>query len=268
MARKLKGLVLSDFHSGHLVGLSPPRWHNPLADNEHQYKYAAVRKSIWEYLVEEIVEPYRPFDFLIINGDTIEGRGEFSGSTEIITADRNIQCKIAIEIIEYINAAKVMMTYGTKVHVSGSGEDWEDQIAHYVGAKIGSHEWYDINGKIWDCKHKIATSQIPYGRLTALARDIMWNRDWASQGLQPRADVLIRSHAHYFEEIYHDECKGFITPALQGFGSKFGARECSGIVNIGGIVAEIEESGEVHWIPKIAKLETQVAKVTKIEVVS
>lgn len=261
MAKKERGLVISDSHCGHLVGLSMPEYHKPIGEGERQEKYAAVRKSIWEYFVEEIVEPFRPFDFLIFNGDATDGKGDRSGGTEHLTTDRVTQSRMAADIINYINAEKVFMVYGTHYHVNGpGGEDWEDLVADMVGAKIGSHEWINVNGRIFDFKHKISSSTIPHGRLTALAREILWNRIWAARGLQPLADVLIRSHVHYYEMEEHQDCLGFITPALQGYGSKFGARECSGLVDIGGLIFDVYPDGEIQWYKRKAEIESQKAK--------
>ncbi len=256
--RKFKRLLtISDLHCGHQTGLTPPGYYVPIK-GQKQEKYAAVRKELWSFFHEKI-EIRRPYDLLVINGDALEGKGIRSGGTELITTDRNAQCEIARMIIEYINAPQIRMVYGTPSH-TGTEEDWEDIIADKVGAHIGSHEWYSINGTMFDFKHKIGSSTIPHGRLTPLAREIMWNRLWHSRGMQPKADVLVRSHDHYFEQCDHDECLGFITPALQGFGNKFGSRECSGTVDLGFLVFDCYEDGGLIWHKEIIKGKTMVAQ--------
>jgi len=255
-------LVISDLHSGHQVGFSPPGYHKPQIDDPRQKKWAKVRKEVWEFTFARL-EPYRPIDILIVNGDALEGKGIRSGSTELISADRKVQCEIAKEGINHIAAPIIRMSYGTASH-TGTEEDWEDIIADAVGAKIGSHEWIDVNGVIFDYQHKIGSSSIPHGRLTPLAREILWNRLWASRGLTPKADILIRSHDHYFEQCDHDGCLGFITPCLQGFGSKYGSRECSGTVDIGFIVFDITATGSIAWKKEIITGQTQTAVPEKL----
>lgn len=253
--------IISDTHCGHLAGLTPPEYWIDQADENYdhkRYKLATVERELWTEFTR-IIEAAKPINILIFNGDAIEGKGERSGGTELISPDRNVQVKIACRVIESIGADTVRMTYGTASH-TGQNEDWEDQVADRVGAKIGSHEWLNINGVVFDIKHKVNTSAIPHGRLTALAREVLWNRMWAMRGLQPLASVLIRSHAHYYEEIIHDGCRAAITPSLQGMGSKFGARMCSGTVDFGLIICDVFEDGSYEWKPKFIVGESQQAR--------
>lgn len=253
---KKRALYASDPHSGHLVGLCPPGFDPPI-NNERQEKCAIVRRQVWDYFAS-IVEKYRPYDISIWGGDMVDGRGARSGGTELISSDMKVQCDIAASAIRFVGAPVVRMVYGTGYHVAVEGTDMEDFIASEVGAKIGAHEWYDINGKIFDVKHKIASSAIPHGRLTPLAREIMWNRLWYPK--QPLADVLLRGHVHYYEQTDHDGCLGFTAPALQGYGSKFGSRECSGKVDIGLIIFDVYDDGEIVWKKELANVSTQTVK--------
>jgi len=156
------------------------------------------------------------------------------------------------------------LSHNTPAH-TGREEDWEDVIDSLIeGSAIGSHSWFDINGKIFDVKHKVGSSQIPHGRLTPLAREILWNRQWAGRGEQPRADVLLRAHNHYFEQLDHDDCLGFNMPCLQGFGSKYGSRECSGTIDMGILVFDVYDNGEIKWHKRTIRGKSQVAKVEKL----
>lgn len=250
---KKRILVASDPHCGHVVGLCPAEVDPPSQDHK-QAKYALVRRQVWDYFAS-VVDRYRPFDISIWVGDMTDGKGSRSGGTELLSSDWRVQTDMAIKTIEYVGAPVVRMVYGTAYHVSSEGTDMEDFIAREVNAKIGSHEWYNINGRIFDVKHKIGSSTIPHGRLTPLAKEIMWNRLWEPR--QPRADVLIRGHVHYFEHIDHDGCLGFTCPALQGYGSKFGSRECSGKVDIGLIIIDVYDDGEIVWKKELADVSTQ-----------
>jgi len=255
-------LATGDWHSGHQVGLSPPEYHSPTT-SEHKYiKLANVRRDVWNWF-DRSLKPYRPIDILILNGDALDGKGERSGGTEQIMSDRNGQCNIGYKAIEFIDPSIIRMTYGTPYHV-GQGEDWEDVLAEKAGAKIGSHEWFEVNGVIIDCKHKIGSSQIPHGRFTPIAREILWNREWAADGSQPKADILLRSHVHYFSPLEYEGCIGMTLPAMQGFGSKFGSRQCSGRVHIGFVIFDIYESGAIKWYKVIANTKTTKAQAEKL----
>ena len=50
------------------------------------------------------------------------------------------------------------------------------------------------------------------------------------------------------------------TPALQGYGSKYGKRICSGTVDFGFIHMDIDEKGRLSWEPHILRMPYQPAE--------
>ena len=256
-------VVISDLHCGHIVGLTPPGWlvgngDEVTNDKTKSKKFEIVRRQCWDFY-SKTLKALQPIDILIVNGDCIDGRGVRSGGTEELEINRDRQCNMAIECIREANAKEIRMIYGTPYHV-GDTEDWENIIADRLGVKIGSHEWFNVNGLIIDCKHHLGSSSVPQGRYAALAREILWNDEWSIQHEQPLADILIRSHTHYSNYIGSRGRLAIITPALQGMGSKFGARICSGTVDFGLIHFDINDKGEYSWAYHIAKLSSQAAK--------
>ena len=245
-----RALAIADLHSGHRVGLTPPDWHykGEFAKGGNNSKISKIQRELWGFYAKTI-DSLRPIDCLIVNGDAIDGKGKRTGSSEQAVADRNEQCLMAAECINYAKAKKVYMTYGTPYH-TGQDEDWEDVVASHVKnlVKIGSQEWIEINGVVFDVKHKVSASSIPHGKMTPLARAKLWNTIWhAEHEQQPNADVLIRSHVHYHCFCGESGWLALTTPALQGFGSKFGARQCEGKVGIGVTVFDIKKNGDYKW---------------------
>jgi hypothetical protein len=243
-ARTKRLVVISDLHCGHRVGLTPPIWQ--ISNNDIYEHFLTFEKEMWKFYKNTITS-LQPIEILVVNGDCIDGKGERSGSTELLEADRNIQCDIAADCINLCKAKEVVMTFGTPYHV-GVTEDFERNIADKVNAKkIGGHEWLDINGVIFDFKHHIGSSTVPHGRATSLLRDQLWNDLWSLDEGQPRADVLIRSHIHY--HMYAGDPNHLVmsTPALMGYGSKYGVRQCSGKVDIGLIHFDINTKGGYIW---------------------
>ena len=240
MAKRV--LVMSDLHCGHLVGLTPPQWHirEGSPDNlTKRQKYSVIQEEMWELYCKNL-RRFKPFDLVVVNGDAIDGKGDRSGGTEQITTDREEQCDMAKVCIRRAlsKGTKLVMTYGTPYH-TGVDEDHEGTIARDFGAKIGSHEWVEAGGVVFDFKHKVGGSQIPHGRSTAINRDALWSNLWAKTGNTPESDVLIRSHVHYHTRTFDPSFKPYhrmTTPALQGMGSKYGARQCSGLVHMGFLV--------------------------------
>jgi len=266
--RKAKRVVvISDLHCGHMAGLTPKPWQFKNTDKAHAHykkrnKLVAIQGELWNRYVATM-KSLQPIDLLIVNGDAIDGDGKRSGGTELITTDRNEQAAMAVECIKGAHAKRIVMTYGTGYH-TGNCEDFETQIAEEVGAKIGSHEWIDVNDLIFDCRHHIGSSTIPHGRHTAVAKERMWNYIWSEHQEQPKGDIIIRSHVHYFSYCGGDNWIGITTPALQGMGAKYGSRRCSGHVDWGMISFDVEDKESWVMSKHLSRLVSQQVIPVKI----
>jgi len=260
-------LVLSDFHCGHLAGLTPPAWwltENSDAESPtKRQKWSEVQRACWSFYESE-VKKHAPYDVLFLNGDMIDGSGYRSGGTEQTTTDREEQAEMAVVAarVGISRKTKVVCTFGTASH-TGDAEDFENLVAHDLDAKIGSHEWVDVDGVTFDLKHHCGSSSVPHGRHTAVAKERLWNVLWNEAELAPKSDVIIRSHVHYHSYAGGPTWLALTTPALQGHGSKYGSRRCNGLVDFGITVFEVNK-GEYSWFTSIAKIQQQVAQVTKL----
>ncbi len=176
-------VVISDLHCGHRVGLTPPEFQSKVSGGSRQrisQKFYKVQVALWDAYVE-MIKNLGKIDILIVNGDCIDGRGERSGSTELLYVDRNIQTTMAADCINHVKAGSVLMIRGTPYH-TGYSEEYEDIIAEKVGAaKIEDHAWYDINGVIFDVKHSVGSSSVPHGRTTAISKEALWKLIWAER---------------------------------------------------------------------------------------
>jgi hypothetical protein len=266
-AKPKRVVVISDPHCGAANGLTPPRYQTTDSEDRVWRKRARIQAAAWDWYDERVHRFARP-DVLIVNGDAIDGPGERSGGVEQLTTDRRKQCEIAHACIAAWGARKIVSVGGTPYH-TGQAEDWgevlADMLSHGAEVKTGDHEWVDVNGCVFDVKHSIGGSQIPHGRFTALARDALWAQLWTDAGETPRADVLVRGHVHY-----HAYCGGadrplaMTLPALQGFGTRYGARQCSGRVHFGLVVFEVDTQGRYTWHAELAKLAAHRARAWKV----
>jgi len=265
-------ICIADTHCGHVAGLTPPQFQ--LAEYEEsttkRNKWAVLQKELWRNFLN-LLEKYKPFDVCFSLGDMIEGKGTKTGATELITADRDEQCDMAAEVFSQIRQRankklQIVGVYGTGYHVSSDGgEDWENIVAERAGfTKIGSHEWVDVNGCIFDLKHHIGASSIPHGRFTAPARERLWNLLWSERDYQPKSSVILRAHVHYAAHCGEPGWLAMILPALQGMGTKYGARRCSGIVHWGVTVFDVQKNGIFDWYCDVVNIDSQKAKVIKI----
>jgi hypothetical protein len=259
-------VAIGDLHSGHYVGLTPPSFQWTDSDGKYpkRDRIAKIQKHMWNWYVNKITD-LGPIDLLIVNGDSIEGKGERSGGTELVSSSIQTQCDMAVQSIEVAKAKRIAMTFGTPYHVSPDGEDAEESIARSLNATIGGHEWMDCNGKIFDVKHHIGSSSSPQARHTAIAKDRLWNMLWSYHDGAPKADIILRSHVHYHTFCGGADWLAITLPALQGPGSKYGVRKCSGLVDFGMTVFDIDEKGRYTWTPILMDLkEFSVPVVMKI----
>jgi len=247
-------LVLSDFHSGHLVGLTPPAV-NPRYDNDKLNALSDYRGMLYNWFKKEVGK-LRRIDLCVLNGDAVDGDGKKSGGTEQITTDPQEQAEWAIDILKGLGAKQYLMTYGTPYH-TGIVHDHEDIIARRIGCDIGATQDIEVGGRIFNFKHKVGGSGIPHGRATALLRDKFWNTLWADRGEYPSANIVVRSHVHYHQYAGTHDFLALSTPALQGYGSKFGSRQVSGTVDYGFVIFQIARGGEMTWRAPILRMPYQ-----------
>ncbi len=250
-----KVMIMSDLHCGHLVGLTPPSRHATLSRDATKAQKALekTRLALWGVFASEVASRPRP-DILVVNGDSIDGDGGRSGGSELLTTDPQEQADMAAECIKFVKAPKVYMTYGTPYH-TGVTTDFEQVVQTLVKESrynkechLKSHLYLKVNDLTFDVKHKIGSSGIPHGRHTAIAKERLWAGLWDEIGVAPKADVFIRSHVHYANYCGGPGHLAMTTPALQGLGSKYGTRQCSGIVNWGYTYFEIPTKGkEFSW---------------------
>ena len=235
-------LVISDLHCGHEVGLTAPS-HD--ITRGRLARFSPMRKTIYKWAVKTI-DALRPIDVLLVNGDAIDGRGEKSGGLEQIELDMGEQVDMAVQFIKLIKPKHVIMSYGTSYH-TGAYRDFENDIANRVDASIESEGNVEIEGNIINYRHHLGRSAIPHGRLTAILRERLWNEEWARRGEYPLANIIIRSHVHYHKFGGDLDFFALTTPALQGYGTKFGTRVVSGTVDIGMVVFDFRGKRDYTW---------------------
>lgn len=246
-------VVISDLHCGHLVGLTHPDF-DARPNNVESSSFTLYNKrSLYWRLFSESIAQLQPIDYLIVNGDAIDGRGEKSGSTELLVVDRNEQVQMAIAVIETVKARKVVMSYGTAYH-NGKLEDYEQQIANAINAvELVPYGYVDVEGLVLNYRHHCGGSSVPYGRVTSIAKERLWDVLRSEYDEFPKSDIVIRSHTHYFSFGGGYRWLAMVTPALQGYGSKYGERRVTGSIDWGFVHFDIESKEEYSWTQHIVK---------------
>ena len=272
MPKHRRVLAISDLHCGSVVGLTPDEYQVGAIGSEmtKRAKHSKVGREMW-FEFKNMLDDVGPIDVLLVGGDCIDGDGKRSGGTELITTDREEQAGMAVACINEIRKHArskrkfpIVGVYGTPYH-TGDAEDWENIVANRAEfTKIGSHEWPEVDGVIFDLKHKVGSSGIPHGRSTAISKEMLWNTLWAEADLQPKAQVFLRGHVHYHEYRGDPTRLGMTMPALQAMGSKYGARQCSGIVHWGMVHFDVCNGVVEDWRSHIVTLKTQKATTTEV----
>lgn len=253
-------IALGDMHCGHVAGLTHPDW-----QTNSKFQIGKMQRDAWD-IYKKTVSKYKKPDLLIANGDLIDGKGNKSSGTELITSDMFEQVEMAYEALKIWNAKRIIITYGTAYHVSPDGEDFENLLVNKLGCEIHSHAFPKVDNVIFDIKHHIGSSSIPWSRGTSISKERIQNMLWHEQEQQPKAQVFIRSHCHYYYQTigYTNKIWTALTlPALQLAHTKYGARRCSGTINWG-IVAFNVKGNNFSFTPEIFNLSSTKKQVIQI----
>jgi hypothetical protein len=254
---KFKRVVAGgDMHCGHRTGLTPSKWEVV----SEQDKYCEIRRECRDFY-NSTIDALKPIDIFVHNGDATDGKGKRSGGTELIWSARSAQKSMCVENLKRADADHYVLTHGTPYHV-GTDEDWETEVVDEMKAggydiDIAGQQWIEVNGTTFDIKHKVGASTIPHGRSTPVKKEQLWNLIWADVGEQPKSNIFLRSHVHYMDFSGTPTYLAMTLPALQGQGTKFGSRQCSGIVDFGLVWFDCYENGTYTWSWKVLRAESQ-----------
>lgn len=206
----IRGLVIGDTHCGNLTGLTPPgRW-----DSENR----AWLEPFWNFF-NSVVDQIGPVDFMVGNGDLIDGPGK-KETTHHITTDLNKQVDMAVQIMEYPKAKKKYIVRGTGFHVEFGGS-LESFVADALGIDALDDLRLEVAGRKFHFRHVVGRSDIPYGQYTQVGKELVNDLLQGEMEGYQAADVLIRSHVHYCTGVWlADSMRGytrqaFTCPALQ-----------------------------------------------------
>jgi len=249
---KKRLIVIGDLHCGHRGGLTPPAWQ---ISGGKSPKINALQSEMWKKY-RELVRKYKAFDgklMLVCNGDAIDGdvaRGELTES------DLLQQVKMAQTCIDVWGAKEHFFMEGTPFH-TGKVVRFEEVLADKYDEELLEEEFLTINGHVFYFRHKVGRSGLPHGRHTAPAKESMLNRLEYERGQCPKANTLCFSHVHYHTFCGYPGTTAMTLPALQTI-SNYGGRECSGQIDWGITVFDVDNSGSCSWVA-----DTQIIEGTK-----
>lgn len=165
-------------------------------------------------------------DAIIVVGDVVEGKQFKSHGSELCLPLIADQEQASIKILEPLVGSakcKLFVVKGTFYHDDELGRS-VDNVAQALGATAyegmgtGLHAKevldLDIQGVVIDVSHGISVSGGLY-RAVAIDREALWSAIAGKMGKAPKADILVRGHAHYFVHVEHPTKHALILPAWQ-----------------------------------------------------
>jgi len=234
----VKILVISDMHVGSGYAIRPLKWKNTNAN-------PVQRKILKKW--DEMCRNEKDIDYLLINGDAVDGTGAAEEGKHQDIADTNEQVKAAAELVSMINCDKILVTYGSKYHTK-ENPNLDEQFAEEIGAT--KHD-YEINFQpktLKDVIHlshniSVSTSSWQY-RTTPIAKELV--AALLNEKELYRYKSIIRSHAHYFCTVAFTSNFGLITPCWQTRTPYMIRKGLSLIPKLGYVILQ-KEKNEDQW---------------------
>ena len=245
-------VAISDMHCGSRVGLTPTRFKNPFDGEDPCWQ--DMRQKQWDWFENEIdlLRRDHAIDYLFVLGDAVDGPGDRQKGRDVVWTKKEEQIEIAEEVVRRVGAKEIRMVAGTPYHV----DDSEWILAERLGTKCFSSKTINIDGVIFNLKHKVGRGGAPGGQFTSPARAKVWNMIRNYRGEAADADIILRAHVHYhcgLSMVGNGKiCHVYTLPALQGPGTLFGLEQCDGVVDFGFMHFDVSEDGryahQVHLV--------------------
>lgn len=244
-----RALLVGDLHVGSYYGLCSPTW---VLDGGGLYTANSGQKylhSCWNHMIKEM--PY--CDVAVLNGDLIDGRGLFRGtiSSDRVTPNVLEQAREAVRVLTPLKkkVGKFYIISGTESHDQQGGE-----AANLIGELLGAEKYSSgtyavdsafirIGGFNIHAQHTMDTSVVPFYRANQMGRLMMLAALLGRKCDELDADLIVRSHVHYYLNLNFTSQVGLVLGAWQ-LQTPYMRRKnfFSMIPRIGGVVAEFDKS--------------------------
>jgi len=221
----------------------------------------------------------KSIDVLCINGEPVDGSNKKSVSGETWTPSVQHQLDDAEKLIRMYKWREIVMTRGSRYHVTVDNTYHEEFLAKTLGcipygglfgkAQEASKDnktrdvnsqytdfylWMILGDKRFSICHHVGYNKTELYRTTALGREaavmeFARGKWYPSDG---NVDVIARSHVHYYVEVRFNKQIAFTTPCWK-LPDEFMLRRGIGgtAVNIGTLEVIVEPNGKIEVYPHI-----------------
>ena len=220
MAKSSKSiLVASDMHVGSATSVcSAEPVISELGTTHLPNKLQLALNEAWYNCIDDLEQ--KP-TLLVVNGEPCDGANRRQVGQQSWTTNLQDQINDAGTLLKDIPYEHLIFVRGSGYHVQQDGTNFEEILAQQMGAEKykayggqGLTDYYaliEMYGKTFNFTHHIGFNKWAAYRTTALAREMagmVFEKDKMG-----RADVIIRSHVHYFVHVEFTHTHGFTTPA-------------------------------------------------------
>ena len=218
-------LVVSDTQCGSIYGMLPPDFE---ASDDRLVPQNPGQKYLWQCWDDMCRWAGRQgVDAVVVNGDVIDGKQGAQKGTELCLVMQADQARAAEEVLghlkQFTGSASWYFVQGTEYHDGEAARELEN-VARALEAKkstgLGTGRYsrdtldLDIGGVVINFAHHIGVAGGVY-RASAADREGIFSALAGKEGKFPKADCVVRSHAHFFVHVEHPSKHIVITPAWQ-----------------------------------------------------
>ena len=261
MAKSKSILIVSDMHVGSSTAVCTKE---PVTvDLNTSYRPNSLQRELLESWYECIDELTQKPTLLVINGEPCDGANPKGSGKQSWSTNLQDQLNDAEKLIREIPYKNLLFNRGSGYHVDQQGTNFEEIIAQNMKADkykafggSGFTDYFslvDIYGKHFNFTHHVGFNKWAAYRTTALARE-MAGMVFESDKMG-KADVIVRSHVHYFVHVEFVHTHGFTTPAWKyPDGHLFRGGTAGTTPDIGMVEVIVESNGDIDVVKHIAEM--------------
>lgn len=223
-------LVVGDLHVGSIYGMLPPDFVSSDGAEKPQNDGQRYLWDCWQDMKTKAAQ--FSIDSVVVNGDLIEGKQPKQRASELTLVAPNDQESAAVFLmrdlrnwIEKNTGRQVPFFFvqGTEYHEGRGAEELESIAARVQGANISSNFSgryckevldLDMGGTVLNFAHHVGGGS-GFTRSGSLDAEALWCQITSSKGQAVSADLIVRSHLHFFMHVEHTNRHAFLCPCWQ-----------------------------------------------------
>lgn len=224
-------LIVSDLHVGSKVAVAP----DYIEHRNNPQQRELLRK--WKEMCKH------HYNYMIINGDVVDGTQPANQGQDCWTTDLDEQIEAAEKLVKMVDYDKLLVTYGTPYHTK-ENLNADKAFAKQIGAV--DHGWelsFKPEGQkdIFHLSHTVSASSSSWQyRTTPIAKELV--ASLLNEDALFKYRGIIRSHAHYYCKVNFSHQFGLITPCWQGRTPYMIRKGLSLVPKLGWIVLESDNT--------------------------